>query len=169
MTDYAKSHLNNFNHYVNLADSLIEYHRHNDYRNMGLCIDKMNSIRSSFTYWSKHENPDLESQIENNYEGLKSLLISVGIPDKFSYRILFSEVGLVPRNGQIIREGYNSLNPFTTYNLSVDSEGYVVKTVGLNNKKFEIAFDFNSISSIKDLAGEYPFKNFDSMVIERIE
>ena len=169
LTEYDKEHLNNYNSYVDLVDSIIIAHKNGDTRSVGLLADKMIKVKGHFSYWSKHDNPSLEEQIDHNCELLNSELSSAGVPSVITYRINFSEVYIYPQNGKIVREGYNKLNPFTTYYLSVDEDGYVVRTVSLDGSKPEIDFDFNSISSIKDLKAEYPFENFDAMVVTKIQ
>lgn len=166
-TDYDKDHVNDFNYFVDVADSIIYYSNNNDFRNMGLLFDDLVKHKSRATYWGTHTNSTLKDLIDTNILKVEQSLSESCVPEEVTYRINFREVYVEPQNGVITREGYNPSNPFDLYNLSIDKEGYVVRTVRRDNKKIERK-PLREVEIVKDLSGEYAFRNFEEMKIERI-
>ena len=168
-TDYDKEHVNNYNFYLEAADSLWLYANSQDLRNMGLSIEKMNKVRSNARYWGRNTNPKLKERIITNITSIDSILSAKGVPEQVTYRIYLSEVFIKPdKDGVVKREGYNPMNNFDLYHLDIDEEGYVIKTVRRDNKEIDVAFPSNPPSKIKDLGGEYTLNNFNELKVERV-
>jgi hypothetical protein len=167
-TDYDKERINHYAYFAELADSLVVYSAANDTRNMGRMIVLMNEEQHSASVFSSHKNPKLKNIIETNIAAIHADLDNRNVPREVTYRINFSEVYIKPKDGVVTREGYDSFNSFRLYDISVDNEGYAVRTIKRDRDDVEEKpFTYDG-STIKDLSGEYQFKSFDILKAEPI-
>lgn len=168
-TEDDKQHINHYKYFCELADSLIIYFNANDMRRMGLIVVAMNEEQeNAITSW-KQTNKQLNQHICRNIDSIHKELDGLNIPHEVTFRIKFENIPLFQfHNGTVVREGYDKYNDFDLYNIRVDSAGYAVRTVRRNREKVDnIPFKYNG-STIKDIVGEYPFKNYETMEIRVI-
>lgn len=168
-TEDDKKHLNSYNLFCELSDSLVYYTQKDDTRRMGLCILSMNEAQYDAVYsWSSDSS--LKRQVIKNVELIHSELDKLGIPQVVTYRILFTDIPLFSlKNGAVVREGYNRFDDFRIYNISVDNAGYAVRSVVRDRGNVELPPFSYAGNTIKDLAGEYPFKNLERRGIKVID
>ena len=158
LTDHDKQNVNHYNYFVEMADSLIEYHRNNDLRHMGLCIVAMNHSRGEIS-WFSHPNDKLKKQTSENISIIQSTLDSLGVPQEVTYPINVEEIYVHPHNGIIDVDIASPYNNFRLYNASLDSEGNLMRTVHRRHRDYPSKeFTFESVSTIKDLTSTYTLK-----------
>lgn len=167
-TEDDKKHLNSYDLFCELSDSLVYYTKLDDKRRMGVCMLSMNEAQEDAVCSWKSDS-SLKRQVIKNVELIHSELDKIGIPQAVTYRILFTDIPLFSfKNGAVVREGYNMFNDFKLFNISVDSEGYAARSVARDRGKIEVPPFSYTGNTIKDLAGEYPFKNLERMEIKVI-
>lgn len=158
MTDHDKQNVNHYNYFVEMADSLIAYHRNNNLRHMGLCIVAMNRSRDKIS-WFSHPNDKLEKQTSENISKIQSKLDSLGVPQEVTYPINVEEIYIYPKNGVIEINSASPSNNFKLYNASIDSEGNLVRTVHRRHILYEATESpIEGVSTIKDLTSTYTLK-----------
>lgn len=158
MTDHDKQNINHYNYFVEMADSLIAYHKNNDLRHMGLCIVAMNRSRDKIS-WFSHPNDKLKKQTSENISKIQSTLDSLGVPQEVTYPINVGEIYLYPKNGVIEINTASPSNNFKLYNASIDSEGNLVRTVHRLHILYEATESpIEGVSTIKDLTSTYTLK-----------
>ncbi|MBR6747234.1 MAG: hypothetical protein IKL83_07655 [Muribaculaceae bacterium] len=158
MTDHDKQNVNHYNYFVEMADSLIVYHRNYDLRHMGQCIVAMNRSRDKIS-WFSHPNDKLKKKTSENISKIQSKLDSLGVPQEVTYPINVGEIYLYPKNGVIEINTASPSNNFKLYNASIDSEGNLVRTVHRRHILYEATQSpIEGVYTIKDLTSTYTLK-----------